>query len=59
MYASCLQSTEDYIEVLLAHLDAVRRRRPEHAELQAAFRAAVELLQVCHVLAHDAAASSR
>ena len=42
--ASCLQSTEDYIEVLLARLDALRRRRDE-AELRAAFRAAVELLQ--------------
>jgi len=48
IHASCLQSTEDYVEVLLARLDALRRRG-DQTELRTAFRAAVELLQACHV----------
>ena len=42
-----MQSLEDYMEVILARLDALRRRGPEHLPaLRAAFTSGTELIKV-------------
>jgi len=45
--AAGMESPEDYMEVCLARLDALRRKGSDHMEgLRAAFQAATELMQV-------------
>ena len=45
--AAGMESPEDYMDVSLARLDALRRKGPEHMEpLRAAFQATSELMQV-------------
>lgn len=44
-----MEAPEDYLEVSLARLDAIRRQGPEKAgELRAAFQAVTEMMQVAN-----------
>ena len=50
--AAGMETPEDYMEVALARLDAIRRQGPEKAgELRVAFQAVQEMLQVSFLAA--------